>query len=135
MTAKKNNTMKEITKNQDEMEEELKNEYIDILTNFYNRCKEMDSVCKVSIFKASIGNMLMCFKKADSLYISGKEVVWCQENSVKETHAYNYLKKALIRVENEILDENKFDKDDVYFYIKDEYIFSTALDYVCDCSI
>lgn len=31
-----NSEIKEITKCQNEMEEELKNEYIDILTNFYN---------------------------------------------------------------------------------------------------
>lgn len=120
-----NSEMKEITKNQNEMEEELKNEYIHILMNFYSHCSK-----KELGFKASVGNMLMCFMKADSLCISGKEVAWCFENCVKEHYAYTYLKEAFIRVENKILDENKFDKDDVYLYFKDEYVFSTALDYV-----
>ena len=122
-----NNTTNKTTKNQNEMEEELKNEYTHILMSFYNHCseKELD-------FNASIKNMLMCFKKADNLYISGKEVVWCHENSVKETYAFSFTKDALIRVDDEILDENKFDKDDIYLHFKDFDVFQLAYDYVCE---
>lgn len=122
-----NSEMKEINKSQNEMEEELKNEYTHILMNFYSHCseKELD-------FNASIKNMLMCFKKADNLYISGKEVVWCHENSVKETYAFSFIKDALIRVDDKILEKNKFDKDDIYLHIKDFDVFQFAYDYVCE---
>lgn len=85
------------------------------------------------MFKSSIGNFsTMCFSKANILHIDGKNVAWCSKNCVKELYAYTYLKVALIRVEDKILEENKFDKDYVYLQFKDFDIFKLAYDYVCE---
>jgi hypothetical protein len=128
-----NNTTNETTKSQNEMEEELKNEYIHILMNFYSHCCEIDPVCKASIFKSSVGNFLtMCFSKDKKLYKDGKNVVWCSENCLKELYAYTFLKEVLIIVEYKFLDEKEFDKDYVYLQFKDFDIFKLAYDYVCE---
>ncbi len=128
-----NTATNETIKSQNEMEEELKIEYIDILKNFYFHSCELYPECKASIFKTSICDLTtMCFSKVDFLYIGSEKVTWCFENCIKEHFAYKYLKKALIRVEDKILEENKFDKDDVYLYFKDFYVFQLAYNEVCE---